>query len=142
MALQRTKLLDVQSITGIATVGIFTVGITPCTGPVGIASTSYLRGVMMHNTGFGSVTSSLYLYPKSAQGNEKASNTGVGITAHRIIRINMQTNETYMFEPAYPIVLVDRESLVVEIREPDDNNQGTGIGSMVNFQIVGDTEGN
>ena len=28
MGLKRTKLLDIQSITGIATVGIFTVGVT------------------------------------------------------------------------------------------------------------------
>ena len=31
MGLKRTKLLDVQSITGITTFGIFTVGVTHCT---------------------------------------------------------------------------------------------------------------
>ena len=47
MGLKRTKLLDVQTVTGISTVGIFTVGITDCTGPVGVASTSYIRGAIM-----------------------------------------------------------------------------------------------
>jgi len=42
MALQRTKLLDLQSVTGVSTVGIFTVGVTPTAGGVGIASTTYL----------------------------------------------------------------------------------------------------
>ena len=51
MGLKRTKLLGVQSITGISTVGILTVGTTQTTGGVGIASTSYIRGVIMHNTG-------------------------------------------------------------------------------------------
>ena len=59
MGLQRTKLLGIQSVTGINTVGIFTVGITDCTGPVGVASTTYVRGVVVHNTGLGSATSSL-----------------------------------------------------------------------------------
>ena len=50
MGLKRTKPLGVQSITGITTVGILTVGTTPTAGGVGIASTSYIRGVIMHNT--------------------------------------------------------------------------------------------
>ena len=144
MALQRTKLLDVQNVTGISTVGIFTVGITDCTGPVGVASTTYLRGVIMHNAGAsvgsgGSCTASLYVYPKSAQGQEKAANTGIGDTNYRLLRINLDANETYFFEPVYPITLVDRESIVVSVRPPSAG-QGSGIGSMVNFQILGDTD--
>ena len=41
MGLKRTKLQAVQSITGINTVGIFTVGVTNTGGPVGVASVSY-----------------------------------------------------------------------------------------------------
>ena len=51
MALKRTKLLGITSVTGINTVGIFTVGVTDCTGPVGVASTTYVRGIIAHNTG-------------------------------------------------------------------------------------------
>ena len=142
MGLKRTKLLDVQSITGISTVGIFTVGITDCTGPVGVASTTYLRSILMHSgVGAGaSVNASVFLYPKSAQGDEKASNTGVGITANRILSVNLFSSDTYFFEPVYPIVLVDRESIVVEVKAPYEPASGTGIGSMVNFQILGDTD--
>ena len=132
MALKRTKLLDIQSITGINTVGIFTVGITDCTGPVGVASTTYVRGVVVHNTGLGSATSSLYVYP-----NEYTA-ASVGETAYRLARVDVASNETFFFEPNYPIVLVDRESVVVEVTAPSDG--GTGIGSMVNFQILGDTD--
>ena len=132
MALKRTKLLDIQSITGINTVGIFTVGITDCTGPVGVASTTYVRGVVVHNTGLGSATSSLYVYPS------EYTAASVGETAYRLARVDIASNETFFFEPNYPIVLVDRESVVVEVTAPSDG--GTGIGSMVNFQILGDTE--
>ena len=135
MGLKRTKLLDVQSITGINTVGIFTVGITDCTGPVGVASTTYLRGVISHNTGFNTCVASLYAYPKGAARPEA---TGYGVSAYRLSRVNLGQNETYFFEPNYPIVLVDRESLDVEIDASTAG--GTGIGSMVNFQLLGDTD--
>ena len=105
MGLKRTKLLDIQSITGIATVGIFTVGVTDCTGPVGVASTSYIRGVIMHNTGLATATSSLFVYPAGAA---RAEVTGYGITAYRLARVDLSTNETFFFEPNYPIVMVDR----------------------------------
>ena len=83
MGLKRTKLLSIQSITGIATVGILTVGTTQTAGGVGIASTTYLRSIIMHNTGFGTATSSVYVYPSS----ETAS--GVGKTAYRLARIDL-----------------------------------------------------
>ena len=135
MGLKRTKLLDIQSITGINTVGIFTVGITDCTGPVGVASTTYLRGVISHNTGFNTCVASLYAYPKGAARQEA---TGYGVSAYRLSRVALAENETYFFEPNYPIVLVDRESLVVEVTSSTVG--GTGIGSMVNFQLLGDTD--
>tara|TARA_B100000287_G_C20557470_1_gene751045 strand:+ start:343 stop:756 length:414 start_codon:yes stop_codon:yes gene_type:complete len=134
MGLQRTKLLDIQSVTGINTVGIFTVGVTDCTGPVGVASTTYLRGVIMHNTGLASCTSSLYSYPAGAARPEA---TGYGVSAYRLARVELETNETFFFEPNYPITLVDRESIVVEVTAPPSD--GTGIGSAVNYQILGDT---
>ena len=139
MGLKRTKLLDIKNVAGISTVGIFTVGITDCTGPVGVASTTYLRSVMMHSAvGTGSCTASVYLYPASAQGQEKATSTGIGDTNYQILRVNLIQNETYFFEPVYPIVLVDRESIVVSVRGAVDN--GSGIGTQVNFQILGDTD--
>ena len=61
MSLKRTKLLGIQAVTGINTVGILTVGTTATAGGVGIASTTYLRGVVMHNTGLATATSSLYV---------------------------------------------------------------------------------
>tara|TARA_B100001250_G_scaffold233555_1_gene200530 strand:- start:183 stop:593 length:411 start_codon:yes stop_codon:yes gene_type:complete len=135
MGLKRTKLLDIQSITGIATVGIFTVGVTDCTGPVGVASTSYIRGVVAHNTGVGTAVASISVYPAGAA---RAEVTGYGVTAYRLARVNLSGNETFFFEPNYPIVMVDRESLVLEVTPPAAF--GSGIGSMVNFQILGDTD--
>ena len=138
MGLKRTKLLGVQSITGISTVGILTVGTTQTTGGVGIASTSYIRGVIMHNTGLGTATSSLYVYP--AGNNYNHASVGVGTTAFRLARVDIDPNETFFFEPNYPLVLTDRDFVVVEVTKPATAVGGAGIGSAINFQILGDTD--
>jgi hypothetical protein len=132
MALKRTKLLHVQAVTGIATVGIFTVGTTQTAGGVGIASTTYIRSVIMHNTGLGTARSSLYVYPSTQAA------TGAAVTAYRILRIDLASNETTFFESNYPIVLTNQDKIVVEVSAPDFG--GTGIGSAVNFLINGDTD--
>ena len=134
MALKRTKLLGIQAVTGINTVGILTVGTTATAGGVGIASTTYLRGVVMHNTGLATATSSLYVYPSS----ETVS--GVGVTAYRLARVDLNANETFFFEMNYPLVLTNQEKIVVEVTQPAATVGGAGIGSAINYQILGDTD--
>jgi hypothetical protein len=134
MSLKRTKLLGVQAVTGINTVGILTVGVTQTAGGVGIASTTYLRGVIMHNTGLATCTSSLYVYPSSV------AVSGVGQTAYRLARVDLNANETFFFEMNYPLVLVNQEKIVVEVTQPALAVGGAGIGSVVNYQILGDTD--
>ena len=133
MALKKTQLLDITSITGIATVGIYTVGVTATAGGVGVASTSYIKNIIMHNTGLGTARVSAYINP-----NTSPVETGYGITAHRFLRVDVAPNETTFFESTYPIVMTDRDSLTVEINAPDAG--GTGIGSAVNFIVNGDTD--
>ena len=132
MSLKRTKLLGIQAVTGINTVGILTVGTTATAGGVGIASTTYLRGVVMHNTGLSTCTSSLYVYPSDV------SDVSVGQTAYRLARVDLNANETFFFEMNYPLVLVNQEKIVVEVTQSGVG--GAGIGSVVNYQILGDTD--
>jgi len=134
MGLKRTKLLGIQAVTGINTVGILTVGVTPTAGGVGIASTTYLRGVVMHNTGLGTATSSLYIYP------DGVSQVAHGQTAYRLARVDLSANETFFYEMNYPLVLVNQEKIVVEVTAPALAVGGAGIGSAINYQILGDTD--
>ena len=134
MGLKRTKLLGIQAVTGISTVGILTVGTTQTAGGVGIASTTYLRGVVMHNTGFSTATAGLYVYPSGV------AVTGMGQTAYRLARVDLDANETFFFEMNYPLVLVNQEKIVVDVIKPATAVGGAGIGSAVNFQILGDTD--
>ena len=134
MGLKRTKLLGIQSVSGIATVGILTVGVTPTAGGVGVASTTYLRGVVMHNTGLATATSSLYVYPNGV------SDISVGQTAYRLARVDISSNETFFYEMNYPLVLTDGEKIIVEVTQPATAVGGAGIGSAINYQILGDTD--
>ncbi len=131
MALKKTQLIGITSVTGISTVGIFTAGVTNT--PVGIASTSYVRSVIMHNTGTGTCRCSLYVNP-----SHTPVQTGFGITSQRILRVDVAPNETTFFESNYPIVMVPNDSLTAEVSQPDAG--GAGIGSMVNFIVNGDTD--
>ena len=132
MALRKTELLNVTTITGINTVGILTVGTTQTAGGVGIASTTYIRSIVMHNTGLGTARTSLYIYPASVAA------TGAAQTSYRILRVDLAPNETTFFETNYPVTLTHQDKLVVEVSAPDTG--GTGIGSAVNFLVNGDTD--
>ena len=133
MALKKTQLLDITSITGIATVGIFTVGVTPTAGGVGVASTSYIKNLIMHNTGLGTARVSAYINPDTTP-----VLTGYGVTSNRFLRLDLAPNETAFFESTYPIVMTSNDSLTVEVSAPDAG--GSGIGSAVNFIVNGDTD--
>ena len=130
MALQKTKVLNITSVTGIATVGILTAGVTST--DAGVAGTCYIRSVIMHNTGLGTARVSLYINPDT---NPVVS---TAVTAHRILRVDVAPNETTFFESNYPVVLTSTDSLGVEVNAPDTG--GVGIGSAVNFLVNGDTD--
>ena len=130
MALQKTKVLNITSVTGIATVGILTAGVTPT--DAGVAGTCYIRSVIMHNTGLGTARVSLYINPDT---------NPVPVTpvpGNRILRIDLAANETSFFESNYPIVLTPTDSLGVDVTSPSGGT--TGIGSAVNFLVNGDTD--
>jgi hypothetical protein len=131
MTLRKTKLLSIKSVTGIATVGIFTAGAT--TTDAGTAGTTYVKSVVMHNTGLGTARVSLYVNPDT-----NPVITGYGITANRILRVDLAPNETTFFESNYPIVLTPTDAISVDITAPDSG--GIGISSIVNFIINGDTD--
>ena len=134
MTLKKTQLIGITSVVGLSTVGILTVGVTNTQGGVGIASTCYVRSVVMHNTGLGTARVSLYL-------NESAVQNAVatGVTANKFLTVDLAANETSFFEVNYPLVMSNwGDTLSVAIDAPDDG--GTGIGSMVNFIVNGDTD--
>ena len=134
MALKKTQLIGITSVVGLSTVGILTVGVTNTQGGVGIASTCYVKSVIMHNTGLGTARVSLYMNEGTVQ-----NAVATGVTANKFLTVDLAANETSFFETNYPLVMGNwGDTLSVAVDAPDDG--GTGIGSMVNFIVNGDTD--
>lgn len=129
MSLQRTSLGDIQTVTGIATVGIFTAGVTQT--PVGIASTTYIKSAIFHNIGVNTCRTAMYVYP------DTTPVTGDANSSYRILSIDINPTETFSFEPPYPIVLTGSDSVVVEVTS---TTGFVGVGSEVNVLLLGDTD--
>ena len=139
MAFKKTKILDLKSLTGVTTVGIFTAGTTST--DAGTARTSYVKGLIAHNTGVATCGFSVYIVKDQTQvapGVSEANET------NRILRVNLESNETFFFETPYPITLTPNDAIAVDIRLAeglvDFSNGGTGISSVVNVQLLGDTD--
>ena len=133
MGLKKTKLVSIVNVTGIATVGIYTAGLTATAA--GVGSTSFIRSVILHNTGLSTARAGLYIHPNT----EASQRVGSGKSdAFRILRVDLAANETTFFESNYPIVLAPYNALAVDVIAPDSG--GSGIGSMINVQVNGDTE--
>ena len=139
MAFKKTKIIDLKSLTGVTTVGIFTAGTTST--DAGTARTSYVKGLIAHNTGLATCGFSVYIVKDQTQvapGVSEANET------NRILRVNLESNETFFFETPYPITLTPNDAIAVDIRLAegldDFTNGGTGISSVVNVQILGDTD--
>ena len=134
MALKKTQLVGITSVVGLSTVGILTVGVTNTAGGVGIASTCYVKSVIMHNTGLGTARVSLYMNQGTVQ-----NAVATGVTANKFLTVDLAANETTFFETNYPLVLGTwGDTLSVAVDAPDTG--GSGIGSMVNFIVNGDTD--
>ena len=134
MGLKKTQLIGITSVVGLSTVGILTVGVTNTAGGVGIASTSYVKSVIMHNTGLGTARVSLYLNESTVQ-----NAVATGVTANKFLTVDLAANETSFFETNYPLVMGNwGDTLSVAVDAPDSG--GSGIGSMVNFIVNGDTD--
>ena len=134
MALKKTQLIGITSVVGLSTVGILTVGVTDTQGGVGIASTCYVKSVIMHNTGLGTARVSLYMNQGTVQ-----NAVATGVTANKFLTVDLAANETSFFETNYPLVMGNwGDTLSVAVDAPDAG--GTGIGSMVNFIVNGDTD--
>ena len=133
MGLKKTKLVSIVNVTGIATVGIYTAGLTATAA--GVGSTSFIRSVILHNTGLGTARTGLYIHPNT----EASQRVGSGKSdAFRILRVDLAAIDTTFFECNYPIVLAPYNAIAVDVIAPDAG--GSGIGSMINVQVNGDTE--
>ena len=77
----------------------------------------------------------IYIHPNTEASQRVAAAKS---DAFRILRVDLAPNETTFFETNYPIVLAPYNAIAVDVIEPDAG--GSGIGSMINVVVNGDTE--
>lgn len=119
MALNRGNLGFTTQIGAGATVAVYTVG---------SAQTAYIKSVLLHNLSTtGTQNVKIHMVANSAGSAGTASSTT------QIARIGISTNDTFFFEPAYPITLKNNgDTLQV-------NNEGFTANS-INVLVLGDKE--
>ena len=119
MALARTDLTPVYQVGAASTVGVVTVG---------SAQTCYIKSIMLHNLDDTSVQNTkIHIVPNSS------GSVGSSSSTTQIARIGVGTDDTFFFEPAYPIVMRNNgDTLQIQ-------NEGSAI-NAINVLVTGDIE--
>ena len=123
MALARTDLTAVTQLGMGVTSAVVTVAASG-----GVAQTCYVKSVMIHNLSMaGSQDVHMYIVPNSG------GSVGTISTANRMARIGIGSDDTFLFEPAYPITLTKSvDALFV-------GNEGNTADS-INVYVTGDID--
>ena len=103
-------------------------GVTSAVLTVSAGQTCYIKSVMIHNLSMaGSQDCHIYIVPNSG------GSAGTISTANRMARIGVGTDDTFFFEPAYPITLTSTgDALFV-------GNEGNTADS-INVYVTGDID--
>ena len=115
---------------GLGTVTIVSAGTSEACYTVGSAKTAYIRSVLLHSLN-PSITqiSTVHIVPNS--GGSYVTGTATSLT--QFAKIGIGTDDTFFFEPAYPITLVSNgDTIQVE-------NEGQ-TPSALNVIVLGDKE--
>jgi len=103
-------------------------GVTAAVYTVGSAQTAYIKSVLIHNLDdVGTQNVRVHVVQNSA------GSAGVANSTNRIARIGISTNDTFFFEPAYPITLSSNgDTLQIY-------NEGI-VTNSINILVLGDKE--
>jgi|TARA_Y100000033_G_scaffold22902_1_gene21591 hypothetical protein len=125
MALERGKLSNVQRVAAAATVGIIT-----CASSKKV----YIKSILCHYPGGGGINTAaahVYVVPNG----DAFSDADTGTSVNRVFDVDVQSGETVLLEPSYPIVL-DTTGDAIFVGTGD---VGAGA-TYCNFMISGDKE--
>ena len=97
-------------------------GVTAAVYTVGSAQTAYIKSVLLHNLDTNNTQNiKIHVVP----------NAGTASSTTQIARLGISTNDTFFFEPAYPITLTSNgDTLQI-------HNESSG---SINILVLGDKE--
>lgn len=117
MALAKTSLSPIVSVTGVTTVGIYT-------NPAN--TKSYIKGFVLHNAGISSAFCKMYDVPNSA------GSVGSASSNNQFFSQFLNTGETTFLEYPYPLTLANTNDSI--------RFYNSTSGQVINIQILGDRD--
>lgn len=103
-------------------------GQTSAVYTVGSAQTAYIKGILLHNLSTTAIQSIKIHVVENSGGS-----AGTAATTNQVARIGLGTDDTFFFEPAYPITLGSNGDTI------QVQNEGTAA-SALNVLVLGDKE--
>lgn len=80
-------------------------GATSTVYQVGSAQTAFIRSIVIHNSNVGSANTDLSLQAQIYVVPNNGGSVGIATAGHKIARITLAPDDTFLFEPQYPITL-------------------------------------
>lgn len=103
-------------------------GVTSAVYTVGSAQTTYIKSILLHNLNASS-TQNVQIHIVANSGGS----VGTASSVTRISRIGLTADDTFFFEPAYPITLTSTNDTLQVY------NEGS-VASAINILVLGDRE--
>ena len=103
-------------------------GVTAAVYTVGSAQTAYIKSVLLHNLSV-TIPSNIRIHVVENNGGS----VGTANSTTQIARIGITTNDTFFFEPAYPITLSNTGDSVQVYNEGNTSDS-------INVLVLGDKE--
>lgn len=117
---------------------VISAGTTATAYSVGSAQTAYIRSIVIYNSTVGTAstdlaqTAQIYMVPNSG------GSVGTATDGNRIARISLTANDTFFYEPQYPITLPSTGDSIQVFNE-GTFNLGAAT-NPINVLILGDRE--
>jgi hypothetical protein len=117
---------------------VVSAGTTATAYSVGSAKTAYIRSIVIYNSTVGTAntdlaqTAQIYMVPNNG------GSVGTATEGNRIARISLASNDTFFYEPQYPITLPSTGDSIQVFNE-GTFNLGAAT-NPINVLILGDKE--
>ena len=97
---------------------------------------SFIRCIIIHNASIDTTTTTDMQVQIYVVGASQGS-VGTAAAANRIARVNLAANDTFFFEPQYPITLTSANDSIQVYNEGTDNSGASS--NNINVMVLGDT---
>lgn len=105
---------------------------------VGSAKTAFIRTIAVHHASLGSTTDGISQTVQILYVPNSGGSVGIGTSGNRIARLNLAPDDTFFFEPHYPLTL-DSTGDSIQVFNEGDYYDGLSY-SSVNILVIGDRE--